>query len=93
MALQPSLRQPVGKDVRGPAPVCLCCRGVCESRAWGAADAAFGAGKSGRVAADGHFVARPAAALPIPAEKARSYIEEFFVISHSVIRFSYVQSK
>ena len=59
----------MGEDVRGPAPVCLCCRGVCGSRAWGAADAAFGAGKSGRVAADGHFAARPAAALPIPAEK------------------------
>lgn len=36
----------------------------------GAADAAFGAGKSGRVAADGHFSARTAAALPLPAEKA-----------------------
>jgi len=43
---------------------------VCGGRAWGAADAAFGAGKSGRVAADGHFSARTAAALPIPAEKA-----------------------
>ena len=67
------MRQPVGEDVREPAPVCPCCRGgVCGGRAWGAADAAFGAGKSGRVAADGHFSARTAAALPLPAEKKKS---------------------
>ena len=53
-----------------PRPFARVVGGVCGGRAWGAADAAFGAGKSGRVAADGHFSARTAAALPLPAEKA-----------------------
>ena len=32
--------------VRGPADVCLCCRGVCGGRALGAADAGAGGGKA-----------------------------------------------
>ena len=43
------------------------CAGVVR---WERLTRAFGAGKSGRVAADGHFSARTAAALPLPAEKA-----------------------
>ena len=30
-----------GEDVREPAPVCLCCRGVCGGRALGAAAASL----------------------------------------------------
>ena len=32
--------------VRGPADVCLCCRGVCGGRALGAADAGAGGSKA-----------------------------------------------
>ena len=44
-----------GEDVRGPAPVCLCCRGVCGGRALGAADAGAGGSKACGVQADKHF--------------------------------------
>ena len=53
-----------GEDVRGPAPVCLCCRGVCEGRAWGAAAAGAGGRLGGRVRLDKHFFAWTVAALP-----------------------------
>ena len=40
-----------GEDVRGPAPVCPCCREVCASRAVEAAAAGAGGRLGGRVAA------------------------------------------
>ena len=42
--------------VRGPADVCLCCRGVCGGRALGAADAGAGGSKACGVRPDKHFL-------------------------------------
>jgi hypothetical protein len=58
-----------GGAVRGAVAVCLRRRGPWGGCA-GRLTRAFGAGQSGRVAVDGHFSARTAAALPLPAEKA-----------------------
>ena len=45
-----------GEDVRGPAPVCPCCRGVCASRAVGAAAAGAEGRKACGVQSDKHFL-------------------------------------
>ena len=45
-----------GEDVRGPAPVCPCCRGVCASRAVGAAAAGAEGRKACGLQSDKHFL-------------------------------------
>ena len=67
------LRQPVGKP-RASLWTFACAVGGRGEGAWGRLMRAFGAGWSGRVAADGHFSARTAAALPLPAEKVVAFI-------------------
>ena len=59
-----------GGGVRGAVAVCLRRRGDVRGPRAGRLTRAFGAGKSGRVAAGKHFFACTTAALPIPAEKA-----------------------
>ncbi len=51
-----------GEDVREPAPVCPCCRGMCGGRALGAAAEGAGGRKDCGVQADKHFFAWMAAA-------------------------------
>ena len=68
-----------GEEVRESAPVCLCCRGVCEGRALGAADAGAGGRKGGRVRPDKHFFAWTVAALP-PLPEAPSLLDVSWIM-------------